>query len=128
VTIAMIENPSYDLITRTCKRYDKAMDKTKKAEEEEINLLNQAGFGKDKVKTDVICSYKSCGKKGHTQEQCWMKKKDRRVAQHKRTDPEAASAKTVRTRMMTTTVPSDGVRTVSAVVEPTTSLTSARIE
>jgi hypothetical protein len=86
VTIAMIENPSYDLITRTCKRYDKAMDKTKKAEQEEINLMNQAGFGKDKQNDVMICSYKSCGKPGHTQDNCWVKKKDQRIAKNKRGD------------------------------------------
>ena len=81
MTIAMLENPSYEAITSTCKRYDKAMEKTNKlksAAGEEVNMAD------DDKKTK--CSYPKCGKIGHSQAQCWMKKKDQKVAQLKRSD------------------------------------------
>ena len=78
LTISLQENPTYNEIVAMCKRYDKVEEKQKSKETADQVHLN--------TETDqVVCSYPKCGKSGHTQAQCWKKKKDQKIAQLKRT-------------------------------------------
>ena len=76
LTISLRANPTYDEIVGTCKRYDKAM------EQQRLNVVGEAHLNTDTGK--VVCSYPRCGKLGHTQANCWKKKKDQKTAQLKR--------------------------------------------
>lgn len=78
VNIAMMDNPTIETITKTCKRYDSAVEKEKMlVNGGEVNMAND----KDEK---LVCTYSKCGKAGHTQAKCWLKKKDQKIAQMKR--------------------------------------------
>jgi hypothetical protein len=75
ISIALMNNPSYADVVRTCKRYDTAMDQMD-------NLRGEVHFTSSSEK--VVCSYPKCGKTGHTQAQCFLKKRDQKAAAFKR--------------------------------------------
>ena len=75
ISIALMDNPTYAGVVATCKRYDKAMEKVAK-NGGEIHFTEST--------KKVVCSYHKCGKPGHTQAQCYLKKKDQKVAELKR--------------------------------------------
>ena len=78
LTIFLRANPTYDEIVGTCKRYDKAM------EQQRLNVVGEAHLNTDTGK--VVCSYPKCGKSGHTQANCWKKKKDQKTARSSKTE------------------------------------------
>ena len=51
-------------------------------EQQRLNVVGEAHLNIDTGK--VVCFYPRCGKLGHTQENCWKKKKDQKTAQLKR--------------------------------------------
>jgi hypothetical protein len=78
VSIALLKDPTYDDITQICKRYDKAVGKpADRKVEDEVHMADEKA---------IVCSYPKCGKRGHTQAQCFKKKKDQRIAKMKRKD------------------------------------------
>jgi hypothetical protein len=61
-------------VVATCKRYDKAMEKVSKMESSKLEINFTSTTEK------VVCSYPKCGKTGHTQTQCWKKRRDQKIA------------------------------------------------
>ena len=77
LTISLQPDPTYDEIVGMCKRYDKVKEKQKsKDSTEQVHMNTETA--------KVVCSHNKCGKTGHTQAQCWTKKKDQKIAQLKR--------------------------------------------
>ena len=72
ISIALMNNPSYADVVQTCKRYDTAMDQMD-------NLRGEIHLTSSTEK--VVCSYPKCGKTGHTQAQCFVKKRDQKQQQ-----------------------------------------------
>ena len=76
--IVMLPNYTFDTVSQACKRYDGAMEK-----------INEARATTDEIHyndgdNQVVCSYPKCGKTGHTQAQCYLKKRDQQAAKWKR--------------------------------------------
>jgi hypothetical protein len=76
VTISMLDNPSFETIVASCRRYDKVSAKK--------GVLNGGEIHYNATTEKVICSYPKCGKTGHTQAQCFLKKRDQKAAAFKR--------------------------------------------
>ena len=70
---------AYDEVVATCKRYDKAMDLQRSITSGEQVHYNTVTNPADRVD----CSYPKCRKAGHTQADCWKKKRDQQTAQLK---------------------------------------------
>jgi hypothetical protein len=66
VAISMLDNPSSETIEASCRRYDKVSAKK--------GVLNGGEIHYNATTKQVICSYPKCGKTGHTQAQCFLKK------------------------------------------------------
>ena len=67
-------------VVATCKRYAKAMNLQRSTTSGEQVIYNTVTNPADRV----VCSYLKCGKGGHTQADCWKKKRDLQTAQLKR--------------------------------------------
>jgi hypothetical protein len=76
INIALMSNPSYADVVQSCKRYDTAMEQLDNKTGGEIHFTAST--------EKVVCSYTKCGKPGHTQVQCYLKKKDQQIAELKR--------------------------------------------
>ena len=81
--IVMLPNYTFDTVSQACKRYDGAMEKIN-AVQEEVHY-NDGG-------SKVVCSYSKCGKAGHTQAQCLIKKRDQKNASLKRSGRQKKSS------------------------------------
>ena len=70
ISIALMNNPSYADVVQSCKRYDTAMEQIDKSSGGEIHFTASS--------EKVVCSYPKCGKIGHTEAQCFVKKRDQK--------------------------------------------------
>ena len=78
VSLSLTADLTYDQVTAICRRYDQATKKERQMNaESEVNMANDDD-------SEVICSYPKCGKKGHTQAKCWVKKREQKIARMKR--------------------------------------------
>ena len=67
MNISMMADPTWVLVVGACKKYDKAKEKLK-AKQLEVNYTEDAA-------KKAVCSY--CGKKGHTQDKCFFKQRNK---------------------------------------------------
>ena len=80
LTVSLSAYMTYDEVVATCRRYDNAMDLQRSITSGEQVHYNTVTNPADRV----VCSYPKCRKAGHTQADCWKKKRDQQTAQLKR--------------------------------------------
>ena len=79
LTISMAENKTFASVSAACKRWDSSK---KSLEKDKIEV--HYNDGSEEKPLEIVCSYPKCGKTGHTQAQCFKKKRDQKNAQFKR--------------------------------------------
>ena len=67
---------SFNEMITICRRFDQAKGLPQESSAPEVHWNSSD--------QEVTCSYSKCGKRGHTQKNCWMKKKDLKISQMKR--------------------------------------------
>eukprot|EP00602_Paraphysomonas_sp_CaronLab_P006064 CAMPEP_0185018740 /NCGR_PEP_ID=MMETSP1103-20130426/1413_1 /TAXON_ID=36769 /ORGANISM="Paraphysomonas bandaiensis, Strain Caron Lab Isolate" /LENGTH=260 /DNA_ID=CAMNT_0027548693 /DNA_START=77 /DNA_END=855 /DNA_ORIENTATION=- len=66
---------SFNEMITICRRFDQAKGLPQESSAPEVHWNSSD--------QEVTCSYSKCGKRGHTQKNCWMKKKDLKISQMK---------------------------------------------
>ena len=65
--VTLIPNATWELVTGACKAYDSAQEQIKKRAGESVHLTME------ERSQQIVCSH--CGKPGHTQDKCFLKRK-----------------------------------------------------
>ena len=78
LSVALKDNLTYDTLVLSCKKYDKALEKKTKK-----NGENAVLWTGEKTAKEIVCSYPSCGKPGHSSKDCYTKKADQKAGKLK---------------------------------------------